>query len=107
MDHILGLCIKPGIQEREQNARNAGNQGNIIFGGMSPSIPGNVENMLGNVLKHSGECRQTFRGMSPNIPRNALNHSLLLTNDNIKSKALKVDGRMHKLATQIYFIVCS
>ena len=75
MGHILGQCIKPGIQEREQNAGNAGNQGNVIFGGMSPSIPGNVENMLGNVLKHSGECRQTFRGMSSNIPGNVTKHS--------------------------------
>ena len=29
----------------------------------------------GNVLKHSGEYRQTFRGMSPNILGNILKHS--------------------------------
>ena len=27
-------------------------------------------NIAGNVAKHSGECRQTFRGMLPNILRN-------------------------------------
>ena len=29
---------------------------------------------LGNVLKHSGKYRQTFRGMSQNISRNVLKH---------------------------------
>ena len=54
---------------------NARNGGNVIFRGMSPNIPGNV-------LKHSGECRQTFlgmpqrfRGMLPNIPGNGAKHS--------------------------------
>ena len=32
-------------------------------------------NILGNVSKHSGECRQTFRGMSPNIQGNVRKHS--------------------------------
>ena len=60
---------------------NAGNGGNVIFRGMSPNIPGNVakhwemsSNILWKVLKHSGECPQTFRGMSPNIPGNVLKH---------------------------------
>ena len=35
---------------------------------MSPNIPGNV-------LKHSGEYRQTFRGMWANIPGNVAKHS--------------------------------
>ena len=37
----------------------------IILRGMSPSIPGNV-------LKDSGQCRQTFRGLSSNIPENVI-----------------------------------
>ena len=41
--------------------------GNFIFWGMLPNI-------LGNVLKLSGECPQTFQGMSPNIPRNVAKH---------------------------------
>ena len=32
-------------------------------------------NVLGNVLKHSGECPQTFRGMLLNIPGNVAKHS--------------------------------
>ena len=42
---------------------------NVIFRGISPNIPGNV-------LKHSGECPQTYRGMSPNIPGNVAKHSV-------------------------------
>ena len=67
-----------------------GNGWNFIFRGMSPNIPGNVlkhsgecrqifggmsSNIPGNVAKHSGECPQTFRGMSPNIPGNVAKHS--------------------------------
>ena len=44
--------------------------GNVIFWEMSPNIPGDV-------LKHSGECRQTFWGMSPNI-LHALNSQIQL-----------------------------
>ena len=33
-------------------------------------IPRNIAKHFGNVLKHSGECRQTFGGMLPNIPEN-------------------------------------
>ena len=29
----------------------------------------------GNVAKHSGECRKTFRGMFPNIPGNVAKYS--------------------------------
>ena len=47
------LYIKPRIQERERNAGNTENGGNVIFWGMLPNI-------LANVLKHSGECSQTF-----------------------------------------------
>ena len=43
--------------------------GNVIFWRISPNIPGNV-------LKHSGECPQTYRGMSPNIPGNVAKHSV-------------------------------
>ena len=38
------------------------------FQGMLPTI-------LGNVLKHSGECRQTFQEMLLNNPGNVLKHS--------------------------------
>ena len=74
------------MQERERNAGNTVNGGYVIFRGMSPNIPGNVDKYFGecrktfqgemspsipgNVAKHSGECRQKFRGMSPNIPGN-------------------------------------
>ena len=86
-------------RNRERNAGNAGNWGNVISRGMSPNIPGNVlkhsrecpqtfwrmsPKISGNFLKHSGECLQTFRGMSPNNPGNDLKHSLLLKNDPVK-----------------------
>ena len=45
-----------------------GMQGTRGIGGMWPNIPGNV-------LKHSGECRQTFRGMSSNISGNVTKYS--------------------------------
>ena len=59
------------------------------FLGMSPNILGNVikhsgecctfrgmsSNILGNVPKHSRECRKTFRGMSSNILGNVTKHS--------------------------------
>ena len=55
--------IKPGIQEQGMKCRDAGDGGILYSGkccqafwGISPSIPGNV-------LKHSEECRQTFREM--------------------------------------------
>ena len=41
---------------------------NVIFWGKSPNIQGNV-------AKHSGKCRQTFRGVSSNIPGNVVKHS--------------------------------
>ena len=41
------LCIKPGIQKRETECGERGD------GGMSTNISGNV-------LKHFGECPQTF-----------------------------------------------
>ena len=47
----------------ERNAGNAGNEVNVIFWGISSNIPENV-------LKHYGECRQTFRGISSNVPGN-------------------------------------
>ena len=33
-------------------------------------------NTAGNVLRHSGEFRQTFQEMLPNIPGNVVKHSL-------------------------------
>ena len=66
------------------------NGGNVLFRGMSSNIPGNIvkhsgqcrqtfrgmsSNIPGNVAKHSGECHQTFRGMSPNTPGNVVKHS--------------------------------
>ena len=53
----LIFLIKPGIQERGTESGERGEWGECY-------IPGK------NVLKHSGECRQTFREMSPNIPGN-------------------------------------
>ena len=44
-----------------------GNGGNDIFMEMSSNIPGNV-------AKHSGKCRQTFRGMSPMFGVNEENY---------------------------------
>ena len=58
--------------------------GNVIFRGMSSNIPGNIVKHSGecgqtfhpgNVVKHSGECRQTSRGISLNIPGNVVKHS--------------------------------
>ena len=64
-----GLCIKPGIQERGTGYGERGEcEGDIIFREISPNIPGNV-------LKHSGKCRQTFWGMFSNIPGNIAKHS--------------------------------
>ena len=48
------LCMKIGIQERGTECRERGEWGECY-------IPGNV-------AKHSGECRQSFRGISSNIP---------------------------------------
>ena len=95
---FLRLCIKPGIQERGTECRNAENgsyiTGNVVkhsgecpqtFQGMYSNIPGNVAkhsgecpktlcgmppSILGNVAKHSGQCTQTFREISPNIGGN-------------------------------------
>ena len=60
----------------------------IIYWGMSPSISGNAANHSGECslafrecLKDSGECRQKFRGLLQNILGNVLKHSLLLKND--------------------------
>ena len=48
--------------------RGTRGMGNVVFRAMSPNISGNV-------VKHSGECRQTFWGMSPNIPGNIAKYS--------------------------------
>ena len=42
------------------------------FRGLSPSIPGVLPNIPGNVAKHSGGCRRTSRGMLSSIPGNVL-----------------------------------
>ena len=42
---------------------------------MLSNILGMSTNVLGNVLKHSGECPQTFWGMLLNIPGNVAKHS--------------------------------
>ena len=101
-------------KNRERNAGNAGNRGDVIFQGMLANIPGNavkhswechqtfhrmLRNILENVLKHSGICCQTFRGMLLKIPQNA--HKVL---------ALKFNGnRAPKHVTHYInlFIVCS
>ena len=56
------LCIKPRIQEWGTECGERGNEGNVIFLGMSPNI-------LVNIAKHSGECPKAFLGMSPNYHR--------------------------------------
>ena len=57
----LRLCIKTGIQEWGTECGERGEEGECY-------IPGNT-------LKHSGECRQTFRGISSNIRGNVVKHS--------------------------------
>ena len=44
------------------------------FWGMPQTFRGISPNILGNVIKHSGECCQTFQGMSSNIPVNVAKH---------------------------------
>ena len=63
--------IKPGTQEQGMKCRDAGDGGILYSGkycqafrGMSQNIPGECRKTFqGNVLKHSEECRQTFREM--------------------------------------------
>ena len=76
------MCIKKGMYK-------TWNIGTENGGGGECCIPGNVAKHSGecrqtfrgmllcipaNVLKHSGECRETLRGMTPNIPENVLKH---------------------------------
>ena len=56
LETLVWLCIKTGIQKRGTECGKCFQ----IFQRMS-------SNILKNVAKHSGECRQTFWGMSPNI----------------------------------------
>ena len=48
---------------------------------MLPNIPGNV-------LKHSGECRQTFRGILSKIPRKTHNGLTFKFNDRVPKHVL-------------------
>ena len=68
LESLAGYVKNQEYRNRERNVGNAGNRGNVIFQGMSPKI-------LGNVLKHSWECRKTFRGMSENIPGSVRKHA--------------------------------
>ena len=56
--------------------RNSGTE-NKILGMRGMLCPGNVAKHFReeNVIKHSGECAQTFRRMSPKIPGNVPEHS--------------------------------
>ena len=45
------------------------------MGGMLYSGECRYSNIPGNIVKHSGECSQTFRGMLLNIPGNVAKHS--------------------------------
>ena len=72
----IGLCIKPGIQERGMECGEPGeweeyyiSENVLKHSGKSP------QKIRKNVLKHSGKCRQTFWEISPNIPGNVLKHS--------------------------------
>lgn len=67
-----------------------------------PDIPGDV-------LKHSRECLQSFRGISSNIPGKISKNSrecpqtlVFLTNDAVKRFAVKVHGRVPKLGTKFH-----
>ena len=107
-DILTRLCIKTGIQERGTECGKRGKWGGMLysgecgqtFRGMLQNIPGNVakhsgecpqifrecgqtfrgmsSNIPGNVAKYSGECRKTFRGMSPNIQGNVAKRLLLV-----------------------------
>ena len=57
------LCLKPGIQEPGTECGERGEWGSVIFREMLPNIPGNI-------IKYSGQFRQTFRAMLNNIPSN-------------------------------------
>ena len=56
--------------------RGTGGKGGMLYSrGFRQTFRGMLLNILGNVLKHSGECRQIFRGMLSSIPENVIKHS--------------------------------
>ena len=65
------LCIKSGIQERGTECGERGEYGECC---LTSNIPGNVSNIPGNAIKHSGKRHEAFRGISPNIPGNVAKH---------------------------------
>ena len=72
----IGLCIKPGMQERGTECREPGEwEEYYISGNVLKHSGKRPQTIRKNVLKHSGKCRQTFWGISPNIPGNVLKHS--------------------------------
>ena len=78
------------------------------FWGMLQTFRGISPNILGNVIKHSGECCQTFQGpqifrwMLPNITRNVLKHSrecpqtFWRISSNILGNVTKHSGECHQ-----------
>ena len=72
---MFWLCIKQGIQERGKKCGGPGKWGNVIFWGMLQTVSGMSSSILGNVLKHSGECRQPFWEMSSNNQKNIKEHA--------------------------------
>ena len=77
--NINWLCIKPGIQngERDAGTGECYIPGNVLkhSGECRQTFWGMSSNISGTVTKHSGECPQIFQGMSPNIPGNVPKHS--------------------------------
>ena len=64
-------CTEAMYKTRNTGTGN-GMQG---MGGMLYSGECRYSNIPGNIVKHSGECSQTFRGMLLNIPGNVLKYS--------------------------------
>ena len=84
------LFIKTRIQERRTDCGEPGEWRNVIFreilqnilgillkhvGECCQAFRGMSSNISGSVLKQFGECCQTFEGMSPNIPANVARYS--------------------------------
>ena len=80
---LISQCIKPRIQERGTECGERGEWGECYIPGNVPKHPGECRqtfrgmssNIPGNVAKYSGKCRQTFREISSNISGNALKQS--------------------------------
>ena len=72
---IVPWYITVAMYKIRNTGTGNGMRGTRGMGGMLYSGECRQKNIPGNVLKHSGECRKTFRGMSPNILGNVHKHS--------------------------------